>query len=271
MTKHRLETGTDKNPAEPFLRSRVRQRGKPDRKRIPDLPADGTAEALYPDRPHGDAFVQQAMTALQKSTRFAVLVIAVDAELPEGTLGESADANACRQAIYQVLDQMVPQLPVIWGVLENLQLGCFLPDADADAGRRLARQVKQSLAERCRQTVTIGIADYPCLDFRKEQILDNARKALEHARFFGPDSLVAFDAISLNISADRLYDAGDIDAAVAEFHRALQLDAGDANIHNSLGVCYGVTGDLSQPSSPPPSNSMRVNRWHFTTPAWSAK
>ena len=246
MTKRRVVSGADGNPPQPFLRSRAGRHGRSDQSPISGRHPGEASAALRPDRPHGEAFVREAMDALGRSIRFAALVITIDSELSEQSPGESGDENACRLAVCQSLDEIGPQLPVFWGVLEDLQLGCFLPDADADAARRLARQIKQSLADRCSQTVTIGIAEFPCLDFRKDQVLDCARKAVAHARFFGPDSLVVFDAISLNISADRLYDAGDIDGAVAEFTKALQLDPDDANIHNSLGVCFGIKGDLSQ-------------------------
>ncbi len=246
MTKHRPEPGAKENPAEPFLRSRARQHGKSEPSPISSLYADESAKELYPDRPQGEAFVRQAMDTLEATIQFAALVIAIDIAPGNENTVASGDASACRRAVSQTLDDFGAQKPVLWGVLEDLQLGCFTPDADAATGRRLARQIKQSLADRCEQTVTIGIADFPCLDFRKDQVVDNARKALEHARFFGPDSLVVFDAISLNISADRLYDAGDIDGAVDEFKKALALDPHDANIHNSLGVCYGASGDLPQ-------------------------
>jgi Flp pilus assembly protein TadD len=93
-------------------------------------------------------------------------------------------------------------------------------------------------------SVTIGLAFFPTLDYPKDKILDNARKALEHAKFFGPDSLVSFDAISLNISGDRLYDEGAYQKAIDEYKTALKLDPANANLHNSLGVCYGVTGEF---------------------------
>jgi len=92
-------------------------------------------------------------------------------------------------------------------------------------------------------SVTIGIAGYPTIDFPKNRILDNARKALDHAAFFGPGSVVCFDAVSLNISGDQYYQEDDIEGAVEEFQKALELDPVDVNVHNSLGVCYGVRGD----------------------------
>ena len=49
--------------------------------------------------------------------------------------------------------------------------------------------------------------------------------------------------MSLNISADKLYQYGDIDGAIEEFKKALAVDPENVNVHNSLGVCYGVQGE----------------------------
>jgi len=52
--------------------------------------------------------------------------------------------------------------------------------------------------------------------------------------------------VSLNISGDNLYQGGDIDGAINEFKTAIILDPSNVNIHNSLGVCYGVLGDYGK-------------------------
>jgi Flp pilus assembly protein TadD len=50
----------------------------------------------------------------------------------------------------------------------------------------------------------------------------------------------AASALSLNIAGDELYQSGDVTGAAEAFQKALLLDPCDANMHNSLGVCYGV-------------------------------
>ncbi|MGD8292576.1 MAG: tetratricopeptide repeat protein, partial [Desulfobacterales bacterium] len=99
------------------------------------------------------------------------------------------------------------------------------------------------LAEKGEPSVTIGIASYPIITFKKPDTIDNARKALEHAAFFGPGSTVVFDGVSLNISGDKLYENGNIQGAIDEFKLALLLDPSNVNVHNSLGVCYGLQGE----------------------------
>ena len=90
--------------------------------------------------------------------------------------------------------------------------------------------------------MSAGVADYPCLRFSKSQMLENARKALDHAAFFGPGAIALFDDVTLNISGDLRYQHGDINGAMEEFKKALAINPDNVNVHNSLGVCYGVVG-----------------------------
>ena len=71
-------------------------------------------------------------------------------------------------------------------------------------------------------------------------------KALAHAAFFGPGSRACFDAVTLNISGDCHYDAGDIPAAMADYRNALRLDPRNVNVLNSLGVCFGVRQEFKK-------------------------
>jgi len=116
----------------------------------------------------------------------------------------------------------------------------FFPGKQALECLTLAQDFQKSLKTGTNRTVTIGIGAYPILSYKKLQILDNARKAIVHAEFFGPNSAQVFDSVSLNISADQYYERGDIKGAIEEFQRALLLEPANVNAHNSLGVCYGV-------------------------------
>ena len=195
MTTRRMQPMDDDSTAQQFLRSRARQHGKSDPSKTAPPRAGDTAEELVDGRPQGKEFIHHAMAALADASQFAALVISVDSTAPGAESDACADARTCRLAVSRTLEELTANRPALWGKLEDLQLGCFLSDANADTGQRFARQIKQSLADGCSQTVTIGVADFPCLDYRKDQVLDNACKALEHARFFGPDSLVVFAVV----------------------------------------------------------------------------
>jgi tetratricopeptide (TPR) repeat protein len=56
----------------------------------------------------------------------------------------------------------------------------------------------------------------------------------------GSESVLMLDAVTLNISGDHLYQAGNLPGAIEEYQKALQLDPSNVNVHNSLGACYGA-------------------------------
>jgi Flp pilus assembly protein TadD/GGDEF domain-containing protein len=120
----------------------------------------------------------------------------------------------------------------------------FLPGADRQRAEEQGHAIRARTRAARGTTVSIGLSLFPCVGFSKGDLLENARKALLHTGFFGPDTQTAFDAVSLNISGDRLFEAGHLDEAVQEFHRALALDSENVNVRNSLGVCYARMGRI---------------------------
>jgi len=190
----------------------------------------------FPDALDGMAFTEAATEALQDISQFSVLAIRIDDEKP---LGESP--NGFRGiGVLKALDVFCRGKNVIWGMLGEDVLGAYFPDVDPAACMSLSHAFQQHVSAIGAETITIGMAAYPTLNYEKSQILDAAGKALDHAMFFGPNSAVAFDAVSLNISGDNRYQAGDVKGAIEEFKHALQLDPSNVNVHNSLGVCHGI-------------------------------
>lgn len=194
----------------------------------------------FPDVLCDRDLLQAAMSALETVERFGAMAIRIDNAkdlvMPEAAMQDAAE----------VLDTICSESGGIWGVLDRYILGCFWPEKEEADCLVLAETFQQQLALRREDTVSIGLSMYPTICYRKTDILENARKALDHADFFGPGSFVSFDSVSLNISGDKFYQGGDMDRAVSEFNLALQLDPENVNVHNSLGVCYGVMGDLDQ-------------------------
>lgn len=130
----------------------------------------------------------------------------------------------------------------LWARLDRCRFAFAFADLDANGGRRLAEKMQRALADGAAPLMTAGIAAFPTANDSRAETVGNAEKALDHAGFFGSGSITEFDAVSLNISGDRRYQQGDIQGAVNEFRRGLQLAPSDTNLLNSLGVCYGVVG-----------------------------
>jgi len=79
-----------------------------------------------------------------------------------------------------------------------------------------------------------------------ENLVDDARKALNEAAFSGPGQVAVFGPLSLNVSGDRLFEGGDLSGALKEYERGLALSPGHLNLLNSLGVCHGRLGHPSE-------------------------
>jgi len=182
-------------------------------------------QMLFPDKPSGKLLIESAMTALDSSLTFAVMLIRSPLFFLEAA---------------KIADDFCRQERAVWGIAEQHLLACFFPDKSVESAFKLAHKLIGKLP--LNQNINIGIAGYPQANFSRDRIIENAQKALEHAAISGPGKVAVFDAVSLNISGDRFYQEGHIHKAIDEFKTALLLDPSNVNIHNSLGVCYGALG-----------------------------
>lgn len=199
---------------------------------------------VFPQVLVGEEFQGLFESSAARSDRFAVLVIRID-DLDKTLkhLGEHITSGVVVR-LAGIIDGLSKTRLMKWGRLDQERFACFCPERDEEAAVQLAKEIQRRLALTGEETVSVGVAVYPFWPFEKMTILDNAEKALDHAAFFGPKTVTPFDAVSLNISADKLYQYGDIDGAIDEFKRALAVDPQNVNVQNSLGVCYGVQGKL---------------------------
>lgn len=112
----------------------------------------------------------------------------------------------------------------------------LLPNVSPASCYNRVKELAEVLTQTNQLSLSAGVASFPCLQFTKTDIIRNCRKALLHASFFGPGSIVAFDHVSLNVSGDWYFDEGDFRKAVTEYSRGLKLKPGENNLLNSLGV-----------------------------------
>ncbi len=185
-------------------------------------------------------FFEKSMAHMAEANRFGALLLQID------DLADRLNPNELLIALMRQTDHVSRESGGLWGLMDNFQVGIVLPETDEAACKKAAERIKTAFARQTGKTLTAGIAVYPTISYDKSRILENAKKAVVHAEFFGPDSCVPFDAVSLNISGDQYYQKGDIAGAMQEYNLALLLDPGDVNVHNSLGVCYGVKGELDE-------------------------
>ena len=212
-------------------------------------------ERIFPDILFGEDLMTQALESLKDAPAFGSMAIRID---NEGGSGEKPladdtatrpDNAAVRIDVLKTITTLCNTEKGIWGLIGENVFGAFFPDLHGRGCLDLAKNLQQLLSSVRSETITIGVAAYPALDYERHPILENARKALDHAAFLGPNSAVTFDSVSLNISGDAFYQEGDIQGAIDEYQRALEIDPSNVNVHNSLGVCYGVLKSFDKASA----------------------
>jgi Flp pilus assembly protein TadD len=200
----------------------------------------------FPGMLTGKEFIDHALVKVNSSLKFGAMVIRIDNMFHSNEKSVKGNAPELLVKTAKVIDSICKNEKDLWGQIGYDMLGWFCFEKNDNSCMELAHKVQKDVEELLNVTVSIGMAFYPTTKFKKLQIIDNALKALDHAAFFGPNSAVAFDAVSLNISGDKLYQIGDINGAINEFKAGLLLDPLNVNIHNSLGVCYGVLGSFEK-------------------------
>ncbi len=240
MTHKKPGLFQSRSSSQQFLFSKTDSKPKDIKAKDPLLFDSDKLSKSFPDILAGKSFTGHAMAALDSATKFMAMVIRIDNLKHNDRTAARNHAADLLVDVAKTIDTLCKSENGMWGQLEQDIYGCFFSDKNEISALELSKKIQNNLGKLRKETVSIGAASYPTIDFNKEQIIDNARKALEHAAFFGPDSSVSFDAVSLNISGDELYKKGDIDGAIEEFKTALLLDPSNVNVHNSLGVCYGV-------------------------------
>ncbi len=172
---------------------------------------------------------------------FICAVIQIDQEASEETRETAHDIfEAC---FHSVLDKERG----IWESLDDTAFVLVFWDYDDEKdGTRLLTLLKEKISGRLSSDLLMGIAAYPFHEFEQNQILGNALKAFDHAAFFGPNHMIVFDAVSLNISGDRLFALGRHEEAIAEYEKGLAIDPKNINLINSLGVSYGIMDQLDK-------------------------
>ena len=217
------------------------------KKKVPadHAPADGVKQVM-PQGVEGEMFLQQAMTRLETVVAFGAMAIRPDAAGATDAGGKADDLPERVRETARIVDEVCSENKGVWGRVDSATIGCYFNEInDADC-LTLSRRIQEKILKGRHGSVSIGMAVFPMIDFERQDIMENARKALEHAAFLGPNSAVLFDVVSLNISGDAAYQTGDVAGAVREFQAALKLDAENINVLNSLGVCYGVQGALAE-------------------------
>jgi diguanylate cyclase (GGDEF)-like protein len=190
-------------------------------------------------------FIKHWVDVRQQYSQFALMLLHL-----EGISGESERIGQVRaehkvQELAEILMDMLGPLVVI-GRFSFSTLVCLIPGTPStDVGLTASGLVRRA-RENSDLAVYIGVAGFPFLAYSKAEILENCRKALEHALMLPVPNAVEFCSTSLTVSADRFFTNGDLFSALEEYKLALLADDMNHLARNSLGVCYAKLGKLNE-------------------------
>lgn len=137
----------------------------------------------------------------------------------------------------RMLEKEASELDLIFSTGGHSSFFFVMSGIDRVKASESSRKLKKTVFEATGRNSGSGIAFFPFMDFSREEVFENSVKACYHSLFYCEDSLAEFDAVSLNISGDFFYQAEDIDSAIKEYRKGLEIDPVNTNLINSLGVC----------------------------------
>lgn len=189
-------------------------------------------------------FVRLIAADRERRQSFSLVLVRLPEPGPERHQGRPAEtdmveaAGICRR-------YFGPE--AIGGRFSSTNLIYYLPEREPGALGEMVEAVVEGVRAALGGPPAVGWAGYPCLDFSRADVLDNCRKALDHALLLpaGPH-VAAFDSLSMTVSGDRLFALGDIYAAMEEYKHALLADEANTLARNSLGICLAKLGRLPQ-------------------------
>lgn len=197
---------------------------------------DGVDQLLALPNHYG--FLNRLNDCLGKVKNLAIMLIRIDGyERYRTTMGHQ-ESDRQLKTIWELIKGHLPA-ETLAGRFSAESVVVFCPELDGVQARHLAETLRDEIKATQKQTCSIGLTVFPCGSIPKTEALYCAQKALDHASFLGPASLAVFNALSLNISGDKRFEAQDWVGAVQEYRLGLELDPQNLNLLNSLGVCYG--------------------------------
>ena len=160
-------------------------------------------------------------------------------------LAEGTDPDQIKKAGTLLETFFAEQESGFWEKLDdNVFAAALTGYPDPAEGRKKITRLRQLLCEQVETPLYSGACFYPFREYPAADILDCAVMALDHAGFFSGEDITFFDATSLNICGDRLFQRNRVEDAMLKYKKGLEIEPDNINLINSFGVCFGITGRL---------------------------
>ena len=143
-----------------------------------------------------------------------------------------------------IFNSIIKENYSIWEKIDEKTFVIAIKNFNQKDTLKILKEIKKRISLKKETNIQMGAAWFPYMKFSKKDTFYNALKAFDHASFLENRSLTFFDAVSLNISGDRLYHLNKIKEASLEYKKGLEIEKNNINLINSLGVCFGIMNNV---------------------------
>lgn len=204
-------------------------------------PTDKDAAGLYAYRDFLDYL--RSITSAREVFTLALLRLPAGGEAPPPAEAERLLQEAAALAAETLGSETVLGRFSLHGLI------CFSPDLGAEAAKERYVELVGRISGKLDVEAAAGLYCHPCLSFRRDEALENCRKALDYALLLPAPHVGVLDSLALTISADRSFANGDLYGAMEEYKLALLADDGNALARTSMAVALARLGRLPEARS----------------------
>ncbi|OQY00273.1 MAG: hypothetical protein B6I26_08630 [Desulfobacteraceae bacterium 4572_130] len=154
------------------------------------------------------------------------------------------DKKKTKIFLNNIFNSIIEKNHSIWEKIDKKTFILAIKNSNKKNTLKILKEIKKKISSNTETNIQMGAAWFPYMKFSKKDTFYNVLKAFDHACFLENGSLTFFDAVSLNISGDRLYHLGKIKDASLEYKKGLEIEKNNINLINSLGVCFGIMNKL---------------------------
>jgi len=181
MTQQKTRLFHNRSSIKEFLLYKTDATPKKDPAEVLSSDETNRISKAFPDIQIGKTFIEHAIARFDTIEKFESMVIKIDRLNHEDSETAGNDQIDLWLNVANVIDTICKRENGMWGRLDQGMFGCFFSTTNQTSPLEFAQKIKKILAESTDETISIGIASYPTLNFTKNQIIDNAGKALTYS------------------------------------------------------------------------------------------
>jgi len=224
------------------------------------LKAEIEISQIAPEQSEAKIVFQNPLLPLQKGDRLQFKSYSNPSQTPETSLFQHASSLVKTKGMVNLTLLKIEELHAmpkakLCKLIESIWTNYHLEQIGFNLFGLISAEPREELKTKLLQLETslhqentltyLGASYHPLANFKLNQLVSNAYKALDHAFLLSKRPFIAiFDSTSLTISGDKFFRQNEFYQAIQEYHQALLLDPKNVLALNSLGVIQARLGHL---------------------------